>query len=348
MTEIYTESDLRDVFYPYTFSEGVRAEIKASKAWPVLLTLRAELELFVYSYTPNNKLYALCDRWGFRQIMVREEVDNGKEKLFLLTFDHSLSMADPKEYLESAHAKYLVSRISKLVRENANPINKINARGLVDLTEHLKDAIVYTANNFPDDTKQKYWPRFGQDMREHALRVMMGEIDKHELPVDILHAFDKEAQIVRNMRNKNLEFREKIRPYLEGPKFVFISYGQNVPQFVMGGITLTNLDEVLNEMYLSEYSWTSVGSARFDISYPFQRYWSLESIPEAARDVVNATVQMDKLNRTSKKRFDDSQGFIPWVSNSTALFENASTWCFRLNNSYTALYVIPDKRGLLV
>lgn len=349
MIEQITKMEFNSPFYPRRFNNEQKNAVRESKVWPIIMTLKAELDLSLFYYTRPSAtyphVYGLCDEYGFRQLELKVS-ETGEISMHIRS--NSLSTRDPEEVLNSSNVKYILGRISKLMREEGdNFLRRIKGRGMSDLYANLKAMVAQTITTVPESDRVRYNPQFDTETRLSMMEILSGDVPLSSIPTEVYQVVMEEKRKVKDAQERSQQTFERLRPYLEGKKFVLITASRPMTQFILAGVELLNLDSIFSDAYKSQYSWYSSETANYGITYVPRRYRNIDELPDDIQDVVRATIAMDKINRTSKQRFDSQDQTIPWGISGAALFNNSSTMCFREGNTSYNFYVIPDKRELL-
>ena len=345
-------------FYPGMFGPNTQAELRKHKVWPLIVALKMEFNLYLQGLSKPNEdstRYLLCDGTGLRQAKLFIDAD---EEISLCIMKNSFSAlrADTEELFKSKNIKYLLGRINKLRGEPDSLLNKLCTRGITDFNQYMNEMTSGFLSLWDGQQgRSRYTPSLDGNMRIKAIKVLDGTLTKSDLSPSELVTVKFEMQRIVERHEKHEEYKKKVLNYLSGPKFMFIYDNAPISSLVFGALKFTNIEDMMDSFYESDGHWYVGPQVQIEINHDFRRLKVLSSgdgsvlpaLPIEFRDVVMSTLHLDKMNRSSKVSFDNTDPLFPSISGGFARFTDSSSFCWKSASVMSNVLIIPDKRGLL-
>jgi len=345
-------------FYPGMFGPSTQADLRKHKVWPLIITLKMECNLYLQAMMKpinGDTKYLLCDGTGLRQAMLF--VDEQEEITLTVTKNSFYTVSsDTEELLKSKNVKYMLGRINKLKEDPDSELHTIQTRGARQFVQYMREMVTGMLLYWNDtDGRTRYAPQMDVGLRIKATKMLSGALTKSDFSTSELTSVAFELQRIAERDEKHKEYREKVLNYLSGPKFMFMYDSAPVSSLLFGAIELTNPEEMLDSIYEADGSWYSGPEAKFQINHDFRRLKVLSSdngsvlpaLPVEFRDVVMSTLHLDKMNRTSRRLFTQTDPLFPVAAGGHVLFNDSPSFCWKGGSNMSNFFLISDKRGLL-
>lgn len=340
-------------FYPMSLSPTVEHIVKKEPVYPLLLSLRHELEVFVYNIEkhPSNAVsFFMCDRLGLPQLVLLV----GSDGKLNLRKHSAADKADLSDVFETDKLKYAMTRVRKLAKEGTDKdigLQEIKTRGIETITSVFDDLVTSYVSISPNEARRRFYPGFTANTDRFLLEMYKGLRKFEELPDACRANLDEQARLYDETAKMHMEMRDEIDSAVSGNRFV-MRYNRDLSNtwFTLGGVEISNVRQFIAEKYSNDYQDNS--NVKTNFTYPFRMYRNLDSLPDDIRDTVQATLNILKLGRTTKQNATHLDRLTPSLPYGSylAVFNEGSSLCWTrfVDRAGDVWLLLPDKRALLM
>jgi hypothetical protein len=339
--------------YPCMFSSEQEQEIMRDKVYPVLLSLRHELGLFVWRVAPlahNGKAFHLCDNHGFSQMII--DRDNGG--LIKLHVNQESDVNLTNNVLETDNVRYALTRIRKMVKETSGDyaLGQIKERVGDTILCSLNSLVSEWVNQSPSEARRRPAPHFTTATDRVLLGLYTGDVTLNTIPPAARDNLEKQVEELKQSLIARDALRNALEQSLTG-KFLLFSYVRDANEatdtnIVMGGVRIGKVGEKFNNNYERYLANDAEVSLDVTHTYPFRVYRNFDELSERVRDYVMSRLTLNKMGRASSQPFVERKGLLPCLEygRELAVFNDGLSMCWSRGHTggHKMWFMIPDTR----
>jgi hypothetical protein len=347
-----------DPFYPFSVDEATKNQLRASKAWPVVMAIHHEAQQYAWHVIkprPTLTYVTFCDSLGM--LGLRLKFDEGDGQIVIEQYEHCDS-TELTELMDTTNVKYALKRIRELVKakeEGELMISK--ARGYTTIKAAAAAAFrLYWTEIAPDNSRVRPAPNFTTATDRALLDLYMGNITTNDMGEAVQENLHRQIKNLMESTVANNIYREKIKNILSGDKFL-IRYrrsggdprNKELP-FTLGGVRFKDIDEACINAYMNR-DYPSTTAPDIEFTYPFRMYKNFDGLCDSVRDLIISTLTLSNTSRKADVLYNDTKDILPSIPVGKHIipFDEGMTvaWSRTYDASRDVWLLIPDKRGLL-
>jgi hypothetical protein len=340
-------------FYPCMFSPDQEQELMRERVYPILLSLRHELDLFVWRYlskSNNGKIFYLCDALGLPQIHLDHNATSGSITLYRQDFPDDQGVT---QVLETDNVRYALSRIRKMVKEKSGEyaLGHIKGRGHKTINGAIHGILQEWVAQSPTGARSIHPPSFTANTDRELLKMYMGITTVDQMPEAARANLNSQVTLWNQSTAERAALRNTLQQSLVG-KFLLFCYMRDENQttdtnVVMGGVRIGNVAEKYDD--ICQHGSLSDGvELNIAYTYPFRVYRNFDELSERMRDYVMSRLTLNKMGRSSSHPYTERKALLPTLpyGREIAVFNDGLSLCWSRNRgtSSNMWFLIRDTR----
>ena len=333
-----TDPKIGNPFYPNMIDEQDAVSIRQSIAWPIVVMLNHEMELYIAriksrdAHNANNAnaplSFDMVDRQGFNALSIRMYTDvKGDKKIQLVSVlssdKENTSHANSENVIlfDTNNIRYALNKIRKNLKESnisneqADSLAWVRNRGWWMIPKIMHSLFSrYTGHADRQYLRPHHWSAISNTV-EYMNKLALGLITELEIPIEIQNDIKYIYKQYTDGVAEKAKILESTKQLFDREKWVIGWVGNN-REVVVGSVNTSKLTHGVSNMMdgIADSQDNMFGGMTPDV--PFRLFKSIEHIDGDYKDSIMASMTFNKyaIGAVNGVSFMDQTKLIPIVS----------------------------------